>query len=144
MLSIIIKNCLYILRYHLTNSSAWNNFTLYGRLNLWPKNFPSLWKNIGFYNRVFQLQRTLATHGIYTALSANGQITAIITDILCCIEYHIYNAIHMQLYATNLHVRFSHTFQCDKRNANVAFHPFVDRWCMLIPFATYLQLVWKL
>jgi hypothetical protein len=36
------------------------------------------------------------------ALSANGQVVAIIVDILCCTQYHIYGAIHMQLYATSL------------------------------------------
>jgi len=55
----------------------------------------SLWENIGFYNWVFQLQRTFATHGIYTTLSANIQIATIATNTLCCIQYHIYGAIHI-------------------------------------------------
>jgi len=49
----------------------------------------------------------------------------------------------MQLYAINFHINFPHTFQHGKWNANVAFHPFVDKWRMLIPFATYLQLFYK-
>ncbi len=44
---------------------------------------------------------------------------------------------------TNLHIRFPHTFQCGKWNANVTFHPFVDKWNMLIPFTTYLQLFYN-
>jgi hypothetical protein len=27
----------------------------------------------------------------------------------------------------NLHIRLPHTFQCGKRNVNVAFHPFVQK-----------------
>jgi len=46
-------------------------------------------------------------------------------------------------FVTNLHVRFPHTFQCSERITNVAFHPFVDEWRMLIPFATYLQLFYN-
>jgi hypothetical protein len=43
-------------------------------------------------------------------------------------------------FATNFHVKFPHTFQHGEQNANLAFHPFVNKWCMLIPFTTYLQL----
>ncbi len=46
-------------------------------------------------------------------------------------------------FATNLRIRLPHTFQHGKRNANVAFHPFVNKWHMLIPFATYLQLFYN-
>ncbi len=28
-------------------------------------------------------------------------------------------------------------------HSNMAFHPFVNKWCMLIPFATYLQLFYN-
>jgi hypothetical protein len=65
-----------------------------------------LWENIGFYNWacnwVFHLQWTLVIHGIYTTLSAIRQVATIATNTLCCIQYHIYGAIHMQLYATSL------------------------------------------
>ncbi len=43
----------------------------------------------------------------------------------------------------NLHVKFAHTFQHGERNANMTFHPFVNKWRMLIPFATYLQLFYN-
>jgi hypothetical protein len=43
------------------------------------------------------------------------------------------------LFATNLHVIFPHTFQCGEWNVNMAFHPFVDKWCILLPFATYFN-----
>jgi len=46
-------------------------------------------------------------------------------------------------FTTNLHVKFPHTFQHGKQNANVTFYPFVDKWHMLIPFATYLQLFYN-
>ncbi len=36
------------------------------------------------------------------ALSANRQVAA---DILCYIQYHIYSATHMQLYATSLQLK---------------------------------------
>jgi hypothetical protein len=58
------------------------------------------------------MQWTFATHGIYTAFSANGQVATVAMNTLCCIQYHIYNAIHMQLYATSLQLIFmsnSHT-----------------------------------
>jgi hypothetical protein len=68
------------------------------------------------------------------ALSANGQVVIVIivtTDTLCCIQYRIYYATHMQLtcnfFVINFHVKFSRTFQSGKQNANVVFHPFVDR-----------------
>jgi hypothetical protein len=51
---------------------------------------------------VFQLQLTLAIDGIYTALNVNGQVAAITTNILCCIQYYIYGVTRMQLYATSL------------------------------------------
>jgi hypothetical protein len=35
------------------------------------------------------------------ALSANGQVVTIAMNTLCCIQYHIYNAIHVQLYETS-------------------------------------------
>jgi hypothetical protein len=47
------------------------------------------------------------------------------------------------LFITNLHVIFPHTFQCGERSANIAFHPFVNKWSMLMPFATYLQLFYN-
>ncbi len=69
-------------------------------------NYDSLWENIRFYNWtcnwVFHLQQTFATHGIYTALSAYGQVATIATNTLCCIQFCIYGATHMQLYATSL------------------------------------------
>jgi hypothetical protein len=43
----------------------------------------------------------------------------------------------MQLYATSLQLISTSNFHA---HANVVFHPFVDKWRMLIPFATYLQL----
>jgi hypothetical protein len=43
----------------------------------------------------------------------------------------------MQLYASSLQLISTSNFHA---HANVVFHPFVDKWCMLIPFATYLQL----
>jgi len=46
-------------------------------------------------------------------------------------------------FATNLHIRFPHTFQHGEWNANMAFHPFVNKWHMLIPFATYLELFYN-
>ncbi len=70
-------------------------------------------------------------------------IEQVATNTLCCVQYCIYGVIHMQLYATDLHVKFPHTFQRGEQNANVAFHPFVDKWRMLIPFATYLQLFYN-
>ncbi len=45
------------------------------------------------------MQQTLATHGIYTALSVNEQVVAIVADTLCYIQYHVCGATHMQLYA---------------------------------------------
>jgi len=66
----------------------------------------------------------LVTHGIYTTLSVNEQVAVVVVDTLCWIQYRIYDATHMQLYAnffaTNLHVRFSCTFQRHERNSNVA------------------------
>jgi hypothetical protein len=59
-------------------------------------------KNYRFYNWacnwVFQLQWTFATHGIHMALTVNKQVTTVTTNTLCCIQYHIYGAIHMQLF----------------------------------------------
>ncbi len=46
-------------------------------------------------------------------------------------------------FVVNIHVRFPHTFQRGERNANVAFHPNLNEWHMLIPFATYLQLFYN-
>ncbi len=46
-------------------------------------------------------------------------------------------------FATNFHFRFSHTFQCGKWNVNVAFNPFVNKWCMLMSFVIYLQLFYN-
>jgi hypothetical protein len=43
------------------------------------------------------------------ALNVNKQVATIVMDTLCCIQYCIYDATHMQLYATNPHVRFSCT-----------------------------------
>ncbi len=91
-----------------------------------------MWENIGFYNWagnwVVRLQWAFATHGIYMALSAYGQVVIIVADTLCCIHYYIYNAIQMQLYATNFHVRFSCTPQHGEWNVNM--DPFVDEWRM--------------
>jgi len=60
-------------------------------------------KKIGFYtwvcNWVVQLQWTFVTHGIYMTLSVNKQV---VMDTLHYIQYRIYGAIHMQLYATSL------------------------------------------
>ncbi len=39
-------------------------------------------------------------------------------------------------FVTNLHIKFPHTFQCGDWNTKVTFHPFVDKWHMLIPFVT--------
>ncbi len=108
-------------------------------------NIQSLWENIGFYNStcnwVFQLQQTLATHGIYMALSANGQVAKIATDTLCC----IYGATHMQLtcnfFATNFHIKFSHTFQHDFSSI-CQWMTYVNTFCNL--FTTILQLVWQI
>jgi hypothetical protein len=64
------------------------------------------------------------------ALSVNGQVAIVVVvalNTLCCIQYCVYSATHMQLYVINLHVQFSLTFQCDEQNANMAFHPFVDK-----------------
>jgi len=36
------------------------------------------------------------------ALNVNKQVVAVATNTLCCIQYHIYDATHMQLYATIL------------------------------------------
>jgi len=38
-------------------------------------------------NWVFQLQRTLATHGIYTTLSVIEQVVVVIADTLCRVQY---------------------------------------------------------
>ncbi len=84
------------------------------------------------------MQQTFATHGIYMALNANRQVAVVVAHTLCCIQYCIYIATHMFLYATNIHIRFSCTLQHGERNADV--DPFVDEWRMLIPFVTYLQL----
>jgi hypothetical protein len=72
-------------------------------------NFATLWENIGFYNWacnwVFKLQQTFVTHGIYMALNVNRQVVIVVVvalDTLCCVQYHIYGATHMQLYATSL------------------------------------------
>jgi hypothetical protein len=36
-------------------------------------------------------------------LSVNRQVATVVADnTLCCIQYHIYDAIHMQIYATFL------------------------------------------
>jgi hypothetical protein len=79
-------------------------------------------KNIRFYNWacnwVFQLQWTLATHGIYLALSAIRHVVAVATDALCCIQYHIYNATHMQLYATSLQLISTLDFHTHSNVAN--------------------------
>jgi hypothetical protein len=77
------------------------------------------------------------------ALNVNKQVVAVVVDTLCCIQYYIHIATHMQLYATFLQLismSNSHTFQHGEQNANMAFYPFVDGWCTLIPFITYLQL----
>ncbi len=37
------------------------------------------------------------------------------------------HAIICNFFATNLYIRFPHTFQHGEQNANVAFHPFVDK-----------------
>jgi hypothetical protein len=55
----------------------------------------------------FQLQWTFATHGIYTTLNANRQVVAVIMDTLCCIQYRIYGATHMQPYAISLQLIFT-------------------------------------
>jgi len=64
------------------------------------------------------------------ALNVNGQIVVVTTDTLCCIQYYIYGAIHMRLYATSLQLISTSNFHAHsivvKKNANVAFHPFVD------------------
>jgi hypothetical protein len=67
-----------------------------------PMSLFTLWKNIRFYNWVFQLQWTLATHDIYTVLNAIEQVAIVAMDTLCPIQYCIYGATHMQLYATYL------------------------------------------
>jgi hypothetical protein len=36
------------------------------------------------------------------ALNANKQVIAVVANTLCCIQYYIYNATNMQLYATFL------------------------------------------
>jgi hypothetical protein len=82
----------------------------------------------------------------YTMLSAIGQVVAVTTNTLCHIQYWIYDATHMQLYATPLQLIStfdSHKFQREKWNANMAFHPFVNKWHMSTPFATYLQLFYN-
>ncbi len=95
------------------------------------------------------MQWTFATYGIYTTLNAIKQVasvTQVVMDTLCRIKYCIYGATHMQLYAISLQListSNSHTFQHGEWNANVVVHPFVNEWCMLIPFATYLQLFYN-
>jgi hypothetical protein len=42
-------------------------------------------------------------------------------------------------FATNLHIKFSCTFQHGEQNVNVAFHPFVNKWHMLY----LLQLIYN-
>jgi hypothetical protein len=69
-------------------------------------------------NKLQQLQWTPYVVYIYAYMQCNSHAT------IC------------NFFATNL----SRTFQCGKQNANVVFHPFVNEWCVLIPFATYLQL----
>jgi hypothetical protein len=59
-----------------------------------------------------------------------------ISYMRCNSHATIYN-----FFATNPHVIFPHASQHGKRNANVAFHPFVDKWHMLIPFTTYCKVV---
>jgi len=88
------------------------------------------------------LQWTLATHGIYMALSANGQVAA---DTLCCIQYHIYDAIHMQLYAIFLQLIYAldshaHSNVVNEMPTWLFIHLSTNDIC-LIPFAIYLQLV---
>jgi hypothetical protein len=76
---------------------------------------------MGFF---FQLQWTLATYGIYIALSVIGQVAVVAIDTLCRIQYHIYNATCMHSYAISLQLismSNSHT------HSNVAFHQFVDK-----------------
>ncbi len=53
-------------------------------------------------NWVFQLQWTLAIHGIYIALNVIRQVVVVAVEILCHIQYCMYGATHMQLYATSL------------------------------------------
>jgi hypothetical protein len=36
------------------------------------------------------------------ALNANVQVVIIVVNTLCCIQYHIYDATHMQLHVTSL------------------------------------------
>ncbi len=59
-------------------------------------------------------------------MNATKQVVIVVADILYCIQYHIHSATICNFFATNLHVKFPHTFQCGEQNANVAFHPFVD------------------
>jgi hypothetical protein len=70
------------------------------------------------------LQQTLATHGIYIALSVIGQVTLVAKDTLCRMQYHIYGIIHMQLYVSSLQLIFMLDFHT---HSNVTFHPFVNK-----------------
>jgi hypothetical protein len=64
------------------------------------------------------LQWTLATHGIYTALNAIRQVVIIVVDTLCRIQYHIYGATHVQLYATSLQLISMLDFHTHSNMAN--------------------------
>jgi hypothetical protein len=54
------------------------------------------------------MQRTLTTHGIYTTLSAIGQVAIVVMNTLCRVQYCLYNATYMQLYATSLQLISTH------------------------------------
>ncbi len=71
--------------------------------------------------------------------SCNGHLMSYIVSYIWCNSH----AIICNFFATNFHIIFPHTLQRGEKNANVAFHPFVDEWCTLIPFATYLQLFYN-
>jgi hypothetical protein len=82
------------------------------------------------------------------ALNAYGQVAAIIMDTLCCIQYRIYDATHMQLYATSLQListSDSHAHSNWRTKCQCSFSSicqqmtYVNTFCNL--FTTILQLI---
>jgi hypothetical protein len=79
------------------------------------------------------------------ALNANGQDVAIVVDTLRCIQYQIYGAIHMQLYATSLQLISTPNFHAHSNVVNKSQCGFssIYQQMMYVTHQTSMQLIYN-